>query len=140
MSYEIFEGKGSLRKPRRKNDLEFFDYAKKSLGFNDDVDLVSFCAAIAINRRVSGNKVKLVKKPSLKQMVKMQSFHKAKLYDFILMNSFDIKTSRLEEFERHFYAGFKILKNWFDDSGPDTTSEIERFCELFNYLEVDDQI
>lgn len=134
MPYELFEGKGNVRKPRLKKDQEFFDRAKKKLGFPEELDLVTFCAAVALYKEHIGESLDKKDNLSLKEMAKMYSFKKRKLYDFIILNRLEVRENRLEEFEKYFYAGFEILKEWFEQYGPDVTSEIERFCGILDYI------
>lgn len=134
MSYEIFEGKLGVRKPKLKKDKEFFDRAKKRLGFTEEIDLVTFCTAIALFKEHLGESIDKKDKLNLKEMAKMYSFKKAKLYDFIILNYLEVKENRLEEFEKYFYAGFEILREWFEEYGPDANSEIERFCAIWDYI------
>ena len=134
MPYELFEDKGILRKPRRKKDQEFFDLAKGKLGFPEEIDLVTFCVAIALYKEHIGESLYKEDNPSLKEMAKMYSFKKRELYDFIILNYLEVHEDRLAEFEKYFYAGFKILKEWFEQFGPDFTSEIERFCRIWDYI------
>jgi len=134
MPYELFEGKGNVRKPRLKKDQEFFDRAKKKLGFPEEIDLVTFCAAIALYKEHIGESLDKKDNLSLKEMAKMYSFKKGKLYDFIILNRLEVRENRLEEFEKYFYVGFEILREWFEQYGPDANSEIERFCGIWDYV------
>ncbi len=134
MAYELFEGKGIVRKVKLKKDKEFFDRAKRKLGFRDEIDLVTFCTAVALYKENMGEAIGRKDKLSLKEMAKMYSFKKAKLYDFIILNYLVVKENRLEEFEKYFYAGFEILREWFEEYGPDANSEIERFCAIWDYI------
>ena len=134
MAYVEFEGKGVVKKPRLKKDQEFFDNAKEKLGFKEEVDLVTFCTAIALYKEHLEKSINKRDKLSLKEMAKMYSFKKRKLYDLIILNCLKVQENRLEEFEKYFYAGFEILKEWFEDYGPDVNSEIERFCGIWDYV------
>ena len=134
MPYELFEGKGIVRKVRLKKDKEFFDRAKKKLGFADEIDLVTFCAAIALYKEHIGESLDKKDNLILKEMAKMYSFKKGKLYDFIILNRLEVRENRLEEFEKYFYAGFEILREWFEQYDPDATSEIERFCGILDCI------
>jgi len=134
MSYELFEGKGIIRKVRLKKDKEFFNHAKKKLGFPEEIDLVTFCTAIALYKEHIGESLDKKDNLSLKEMAKMYSFKKGKLYDFIILNRLEVLEKRLEEFEKYFYVGFEILREWFEQYGPDVISEIERFCGILDYI------
>ncbi len=134
MAYDVFEGKGNVRKPRLKKDQEFFDDAKEKLGFKEEMDLVTFCAAIALYKEHLKKSINKKDRVSLKEMAKMYSFKKRKLYDLIILNCLEIQKERLEEFEKYFYAGFEILREWFEEHGPDVNYEIERFCGIWDYV------
>jgi len=134
MPYELFEGKIKVRKVRLKKDEEFFNQAKKKLGFADEIDLVAFCAAIALYKEHIGESLDKKDNLSLKEMTPMYSFKKGKLYDFIILNRLEVRENRLEEFEKYFYVGFEILREWFEQYGPDATSEIERFCGILDCI------
>jgi hypothetical protein len=134
MPYELFEGKGIVRKVKLKKDKEFFDRAKKKLGFPEEIDLVTFCTAIALYKEHIGESLDKKDNLSLKEMAKMYSFKKGKLYDFIILNRLEVRENRLEEFEKYFYVGFEILREWFEQYGPDATSEIERFCGILDCI------
>lgn len=138
MEYKEFEGKGVVRKPRLKKDQEFFDNVKEKLGFKEEIDLVTFCTAIALYKEHIKKSINKKDKPSLKEMAKMYSFKKRKLYDLIILNYFEVQENRLEEFEKYFYAGFEILREWFEEHGPDVNSEIERFCKIWDYVTGED--
>jgi len=134
MAYDVFEGKQVVKKPLLKKDQEFFNDAKEKLGFKEEMDLVTFCAAIALYKEHLKKLINKEDKLSLKEMAKMYSFKKRKLYDLIILNCMNLQENRLEEFEKYFYAGFEILKEWFEDYGPDVNSEIERFCGIWDYV------
>ena len=134
MTYDVFEGKGIVRKVRLNKDKEFFDYAKEKLSFAEEIDLVTFCAAIALYKEHLGEPIDKKEKLSLKEMAKMYSFKKAKLYDFIIFSWLEVQENRLEEFEKYFYAGFEILRKWFENHGPDTTNELERLSSIWDYI------
>ncbi len=134
MPYELFEGKGSIRKPMLKKDKEFFDQAKEKLRFTEEIDLVTFCTAIALFKEHHGEHIDKKDTLSLKEMTKISSFKKAKLYDIIILNYLEVEEERLDIFEKYFYAGFEILKEWFENHGPDANSEIERFCGIWDYI------
>lgn len=131
MPYELFEGKKKVRKVKSKKDLNDFESIKERFAFPDEVDLVSFCTAIALYKESIGDSLKKIDKLSLLQMANMQSFRKASLYDFIVMNFLDKHKYRLEEFEKYFYAGFKYLRDWLDEWGPDLNTEIELFSRFW---------
>lgn len=134
MPYEVFEGKGNVRKPRLKKDKEFFDRARKKLGFKEEIDLVTFCTAISLYEEHLGGHLNKKQAPSLKEMAKMYSFKKRKLYDFIILNYLEVQEDRLKEFEKYFYTGFEILREWFEEHGADANSEIERFSGIWDYI------
>lgn len=134
MTYEVFEGKGIVRKVRLSKDKEFFNYAKKKLSFVEEIDIVTFCTAIALYKEHLEEPLDKKEKLSLKEMAKMYSFKKAKLYDFIILSCLEVQENRLEEFEKYFYAGFEILRKWFENHGPDTTNELERFSSIWDYI------
>lgn len=134
MTYEVFEGKGIVRKVRLNKDKEFFNYAKEKLSFVEEIDLVTFCTAIALYKEHLEEPLDKKEKLSLKEMAKMYSFKKAKLYDFIILSCLEVQENRLEEFEKYFYAGFEILRKWFENHGPDTTNELERFSSIWDYI------
>lgn len=134
IEYEVFEGKGIVRKPKKKKDKEFFNNIKEKLGFNNDIDFATFCTAIAIYKKYNNEPLDMKDKPSLKEMAKMYSFDKKKLYDFIILSHLEVEEKRLEEFEKYFYAGFELLKEWFEEYGPDTNTEIERLCSIWDYV------
>ena len=75
MPYELFEGKGNVRKPRLKKDQEFFDRAKKKLGFPEEIDLVTFCAAIALYKEHIGESLDKKDNISLKEMAKKRGLN-----------------------------------------------------------------
>ncbi len=136
MNYEVFEGKGTVRKPRKKEDQEFFERAKGQLGFSEEIDLVTFCVAIAFYKKSEDGNIELHDKVSLKEMAKMYSFEKSKLYDLLVLNFLDTKEGRLELFEKYFYAGFEILQRWFseNESGVITNTGLERICEICDFI------
>jgi len=129
MPYEVFEGKKKVRKVKYKRDSDDFDYAKRRFGFIDEIDLVSFCAAIALLKEHQGSSL-TKENPSLKEMAMMQSFRKAELYDRIILDYLDVAEDRLLEFEKYFYVGFKFLRDWLDEYGPDLNNEIELICQI----------
>ncbi|MGV9141428.1 MAG: hypothetical protein ACOC1X_00660 [Promethearchaeota archaeon] len=135
MTYELFEGKKVVRKPKIKKDKEFFEEALEKLSFKkfQEIDLVTFCAAIGLYKEYKGENV-VFEEPKLKELAKMYSFKKADLYDNIVLNFLEIDSNRLEVFEKYFYAGFKILEEWFEDYGPESKCELERFSKLWDYL------
>jgi len=130
MTLELFEGKGDIRKVRRKKDKQDFELAMKKFGFKKEIDLVSFCAAITLHEKFN-KEVEIKENPSLMQMAKMYSFKKAELYDLIIFNYLNTKENRLEKFEEYFYYGFKKLRDWLNDYGLDFTTEIETVCGFF---------
>jgi hypothetical protein len=136
MNYEVFEGKLTVRKPRRKEDQEFFERAKGQLGFREEIDLVTFCVAIALFKKSEDGDIELEDKVSLKEMAKMYSFGKSKFYDLLVLNFLDTKEDRLYLFERYFYAGFKILQRWFSENEPSiiTNTGLERICEVCDFI------
>lgn len=144
MAYEIFEGKVTVRKPRRKGDQEFFDRAKEQLGFREEIDLVTFCVAIAFYKKESDGNIKLKDDINLKEMAKIYSFEKSQFYDLLVLNYLDNREDRLEIFEKYFYAGFEILRSWFaeNESSMITNAGFERFCSIWDYItegsEIDD--
>jgi len=133
MTYEVFERRGIVKKPALKKDKEFFELAKDKLGFVEEINLVTFCTAIALYKEDIGETLskKMIK---LKEMAKMYSFKKAKVYDLIILNYLEVQENRLEEFERYFCAGLDILREWFEEYGPDCNSVIERFCGIWDYV------
>jgi len=133
MSNKLFEGKGNIRKVKGKKDEEFFNNAKQLLGFKEEIDFVTFCVALALIKKYLGKKLP-DNTYSLKEMAKMYSFKKADLYDLLIMEYVGKSENRLEEFEKYFCSGFKMLRDWFDNFGPDANWEIERFCEICDFL------
>jgi len=131
MSLKLFEGKGDIRKVRRKKDKQDFELAMKKFGFKTEVDLVSFCVAIALYEKFKKG-IEIKENPSLMQMAKMYSFKKAELYDLIIFNYLNTKENRLEKFEEFFYYGFKKLRDWLNDYGVDYMTEIETVCGFVN--------
>jgi len=136
MNYEVFEGKGTVRKPRIKKDQDFFERAKGQLGFREEIDLVTFCVAIALFKKSDDGNIELHDKVSLKEMAKMYSFEKSKFYDLLVLNFLDTKENRLELFEKYFYAGFEILQRWFseNESGVITNTRLERICDICDFI------
>ncbi len=136
MNYEVFEGKGTVRKPRRKEDQEFFERAKGQLGFREEIDLVTFCVAIAFYKKYKDGEIELLDKVSLKEMAKMYSFEKSKFYDLLVLNFLDIKENRLKLFEKFFYAGFEILQRWFSENESEviTNTGLERICDIYDFI------
>lgn len=134
MVYEVFEGKGTVRKPRLKKDQEFFDHAKERLAFREEIDLVTFCVAIALYKKDNDASIQLKDKISLKEMAKMYSFGKKEFYDLLVLNYLDNKEQRLETFEKYFYAGFEILRDWFshNESSMITNTGLEKICGIWN--------
>ena len=137
MTYEVFEGKGVIKKPRRKSDKDFYDEAIKQLNFKSEIDFATLCASIGLFMKNNNKQIELIDDLSLQEMTKMASFQKKELYDLIILSHLEIKEDRLNEFEKYFYAGFLILKEWFEDYGPDMNSEIERFCSIWDYVNKD---
>lgn len=134
MPYEIFEGKNKVRKFRNKKDDNDFDALKKKFGFSDEIDLASFCAAISFFKKNKGDPIEILSPPNMKEMAMMQSFKKAKLYDFLVLNYLDVENDRLTEFEKYFYSGFRFLRNWFEIFGPNFNLEIELYSALWDHL------
>ena len=135
MEYQIFEGKSNVRKPaRRKLDQEAFPRLKQLLGINEDQDLVSLCIAVSLFKFEKSDPL-LEHKPSFKEMAKMQSYKKAKFYDFLIISYLNIEKNRMDEFEKHVYDGFKYLVEWNKEKGPDCRTPLESFVSLSKYLE-----
>jgi len=131
MSLELFEGKSIVRKVRLKKDKNDFENAMKKFGFKTEVDLVSFCVAIALYEKFS-KKIEINENPKLMKMASMYSFKKADLYDLIIYIYLNKESARVEKFEEYFYYGFKILRDWLNDYGVDFTTKIETVCGFFN--------
>lgn len=129
--YVVFEGKKSVRAVGKKSDREFFDYAEDMLGFKTDIDLVTFCAALALRLDYEGARPKKRKLFHPRKLVGMESFEKRTLYDNIILEYLGVKENRLEAFETLFYTGLRFLKTWFDDVGTEYSSELERFCGIW---------
>ena len=129
----LFEGKKKVKKVRRQKEIEVFEAAKEKFGFKEEIDLFSFCSAIALFRENRGDQF-IKEKPSLQEMTNMYSFRKADLYDLIVLHYLDIHEGRLEEFEKYFYSGFKYLNDWLEDFGADYNTSIELVCKFWEDL------
>ena len=134
MTYAPFEGEKSVRTVKLKKDKEFFKKAVKKLGFKKEIDLVTFCAAIALYKEYEYKTLDKKLLTSTKKLVGIESFDKKDLYDLVILEHLGFKENRLKEFETYFYTGFNILKEWFENYGPDVNSEIERFCGIWDYV------
>ena len=136
MIYLPFEGEKSVRTVRAPKDKKFFKRAKEKLGFKLEIDLVTFCVAIALRKEYE-NKT-LNKKPLTfaEKLVGMESFNKRTFYDLLILDYLGVKENRLKEFETYFYTGFNILKEWFEENDADANSEIERFFGIWDYITV----
>ena len=134
MRYEVFEGEKAVNTVRLKRDKDFFDNAIKKLGFKNEIDLVTFCASIALYKECIERDLDKMPLSNRKKLVGMETFDKRKLYDFLILNYLEIKEKRLEDFEKYFYTGFNILRRWFEKHEPDTTSELERFSSIWDYM------
>jgi len=106
------------------------------LGFKEEIDLVTFCVATAFYTKLKDGEIELDDQVSLKEMAKMYSFGKSKLYDLLVLNFLDTKENRLELFEKYFCAGFKILRRWFseNESGVITNTGLERICGIIESI------
>ena len=134
MTYVPFEGEKSVKTVRLKKDGEFFKKAVKKMGFKKDIDLVTFCVAIAIRKEYEDKT--LAKKPltSSQKLVGMESFDKKDFYDLIILEYLNFRKERLKEFETYFYTGFTVLHEWFEENDAEASSEIERFSGIWDYI------
>jgi len=136
MTYEPFEGEKSVRTVRLKKDEKFFKKAVKKLGFKKEIDLVTFCAAIALYKEYKYKTLEKKLLTSAKKLVGIESFDKKDLYDLVILEHLGFKENRLKEFEKYFYTGFNILKEWFEENDADANSEIERFCGIWDFITI----
>lgn len=132
--YKPFDGEKAVRTVRRKTEQVFFKKAVKKLGFKNEIDLVTFCVAIALRKEYKDKT--LNKKPltSAKKLVGMESFDKKDLYDLIILEYLNLREKRLKEFETYFYTGFNILKEWFEKNNADFSYQIERLFDIWDYV------
>ena len=134
MRYTVFEGRKDVRKPKLKTDREVFDRLRINLGFSREINLVEFCTSIALRIKQAGGNIEIVDSPKLQKMVDISYFENAEIYDIVISEFMGVKTGRMEEFERLFYAGFRLLKGWDINYGAEATSVVERFTSVWNNL------
>jgi len=132
--YRPFDGEKAVRTVRLKKDEGFFKNAVKKLGFKNEIDLVTFCVAIALRKEYKDKTLNKKLLTSAKKLVGMESFDKRDLYDLIILEYLNLREGRLKEFETYFYTGFNILKEWFKENNADLRSEIERLSAIWDYV------
>jgi hypothetical protein len=86
MEYKVFEDEKTIKTVKKPEDIEDFEYYKKKLGFikEKDIDLITFCAAIALRKEFEGEEIKKRTLPG-KKLATMVTFDKAKFYDLIVL-------------------------------------------------------
>lgn len=133
MSGYVFENKGSVRYVRNKTDQENFKKIKAKFGLKRDIDLVSLCASVGFFK-LQKKKLEVYKLSRPQKLVDMTSFSDRYIFDALVIAYLEKETGRLDCFETLFYSGFKIMLQWYSHKGPETTSELESFVNLWNYL------
>jgi hypothetical protein len=135
MSYSKFEGKKTLKVSKLEKDKDLLEEMLERLGFENYVDLVSFCAAIAIlfgdnHRELPGKRLGATEK-----LAGIDAFDKADLYDHLILDYIGQDEHRLDKFHELYYEGFNLLKNWFEEIDKEARNELERFCLICDRVE-----
>lgn len=134
MTYSVFEGKKSVRSVRKMTDKNFFKEMTKKLSFKKDIELVTFCVALAMRKEHQEDGLTKKSMTGGTKIAGMESFEKRELYDRIILDHLNIEEDRLIEFETYFYTGFNMLREWSEEYGPDANSEIERISSIWDKI------
>jgi hypothetical protein len=135
MSYFKFEGKKTLKVSKLEKDQDLLEEMFERLGFEDYIDLVSLCAAIAILFRDNDKELPGKRLGVTEKLAGIDAFNKADLYDHLILDYIGQDEDRLEKFHELYYEGFNLLRNWFKEIDKEARNELERFCLICDRVE-----
>jgi hypothetical protein len=131
VTYVPFEGKKTLKISKSGDDKEVFERLFDRLGFENEIDLVALCAAIALSSKKGGEDLPRKRLSSTEKLAGLDAFDHKTLYDHIVLDYMRVGTERLEEFHQLYYQGFNILKAWLKECDKESRNELERWCLLW---------
>jgi len=133
VSYQLFEGAKDIKIMKNENDRKTFDQFKQRFGYKIDMDFITFCASIGIYKLYRENtKIQILKGP--KKHANITAFSNSKIFDYLILNSLEIKEDRMKFFQNLFYTGLKILEKWNNQFGEYIESELECLCSIKEHI------
>lgn len=141
MPYEVFEGEKTLEIMSKRvegGDMrDDFDEIKETFGFSKDVESYALCVSIALRKLEKEENLEMEPLPDSTKLVDLTALDDKKLFDILLMEYLDEDENRLGEFQKLFYGGFKIVREWLHKNEPETEpkNELHKISDLYHYIE-----